>query len=417
MAIVGALSTGRSGLVNSGAALGVIGNNIANVSTTGFKGSRTEFADLVSADAGGEVGKIGLGSRISAVRTLFGQGPVESTGRSLDMALDGQGFFVLREGSAQVFTRAGNFKLQQDGGITSTTGLALQGFPVNPDGTVAGALADITLAGIASQAGATENVTLKGNVQADDVLKNGGVFDPTTFQTAFDSSNYTTSVQVFDSLGQEHNMTVFFTKTATTGSWTANFGVDAGETGGTAGDLDVIGSATLAFDSGGHVTSGSPAAVSATFNGAAASTIAVDLTEMAQFANPSGISFVIQDGFGAGGLTSLTVDSKGILSATFDNGQTRPLFQLGIARFAADEGLLPAGNAIFRASINSGPPAVSSAQTQGNGSVVGSALENSNVQIAQEFIDLITQQRSFQANARIITASDTLLGDLINIIR
>lgn len=418
MAIVGALSTGRSGLINSGAALGVIGNNIANVSTIGFKGSRTEFADLVSADAGGEVGKIGLGARIGAVRTLFSQGPVESTGRSLDAAIDGQGFFVLKEGNAQVFTRAGNFKLQQDGSITNTTGLEVQGFPVTPDGTIAGALTDITLAGISSQAKATETATLKGNLQADSSLVNGGVFSPTTRQSAFDSSNYTTSLQVYDSIGQQHDVTVFFTKTATAGTWTVNMGVDAGETGGTAGDLDIIGGATLVFDSGGHIASGSPVSATVDFVGAATGqAITVDLDEMGQFANPSGISFVIQDGFGAGGLTSLTVDSKGILSATFDNGQTRPLYQLGIARFAAEEGLLPAGNSIFRASINSGPPAVSTAQTQGNGSIVGSALEQSNVQIAQEFIDLITQQRSFQANARIITASDTLLGDLINIIR
>src|ERR1051325_9076681 len=157
MAIVGALSTGRSGLINSGAALGVIGNNIANVSTIGFKGSRTEFADLVSAGAG-------------AVRPLFSQGPVESTGRSLDAAIDGQGFFVLREGNAQVFTRAGNFKLQQDGSITNTTGLEVQGFPVTPDGTISGALTDITLAGISSQAKATETATLKGNLQADATL-------------------------------------------------------------------------------------------------------------------------------------------------------------------------------------------------------------------------------------------------------
>ena len=418
MAIVGALSTGRSGLINSGAALGVIGNNIANVSTVGFKGSRTEFADLISADAGGEVGKIGLGARIGTVRTLFSQGPVESTGRSLDMALDGQGFFVLREGNAQVFSRAGNFSLKQDGGITNTTGLALQGFPVTSDGAIAGALTDITLAGISSQAKATETATLKGNLQADADLLNGGVFDPTTRQSAFDTTNYPTNLQVYDSIGQQHNATLFFTKSATASTWTVNVGVDAGETGGTAGDLDIVGTATLAFDSGGHLTSGSPLVATVDFTGAATGqAISIDLSEMGQFANPSGVSFVIQDGFGAGGLTNLNVDSSGILSATFDNGQTRPLFQLGIARFAAEEGLVPAGNAIYRASINSGPPAIATAQSQGNGSIVGSALEQSNVQIAQEFIDLITQQRSFQANARIITASDTLLGDLINIIR
>src|SRR5258706_518607 len=134
MAIGGGLSAGRSGLINSSAALGVIGNNIANVSTTGFKGSRTEFADLISADAGGEVGKIGLGSRIGSVRTLFTQGAVESTGRSLDLAIDGQGFFMLREGQANIYTRAGNMQVTRDGTVTNPLGLPLQGLPVNQDG-------------------------------------------------------------------------------------------------------------------------------------------------------------------------------------------------------------------------------------------------------------------------------------------
>ncbi len=416
MAIVGALSTGRSGLVNSGAALGVIGNNIANVSTVGFKGSRTEFSDLISAEGGGEIGKIGLGSRIGAVRTLFGQGPVESTGRPLDMALDGQGFFVLREGSAQVFTRAGNFQLQPDGAVTNGTGLALQGFPLAADGSVSGGLADVSVAGVNSQAQATSEATIKGNLRSDDTP--AGPFDGTSFQTAFDTSNFTTSVQVYDSLGQQHEVTVFFTKTSTTNQWEVNLGVDAGETGGTPGDLALIGTQTLVFGPNGSVTSGGTVAATVSFSGATpGQTFDVDLSEMSQFASPSGISFVIQDGFGAGGLTSLSVDARGILSATFDNGQTRPLFQLAIARFAAEEGLIPAGNAIYRATVNSGPAAIATAQAQGNGSVVASALEQSNVQIAQEFIDLISQQRAFQANARVITASDALLGDLINIIR
>ena len=163
--------------------------------------------------------------------------------------------------------------------------------------------------------------------------------------------------------------------------------------------------------------------VNVTFSGATAQTVAVNLGTagnldgMGQFASPSGINFVSQDGFGAGGLVSLNVDSRGVLSGTFDNGQTRPLFQVAIAHFAAPEGLTPGGNQLYRASIDSGPEAIATAGSQGNGTIVSSALEQSNVQIAQEFIDLISTQRSFQANARVITASDSLLGDLINIIR
>jgi len=421
MAIFGALSTGRSGLINTGAALSVIGNNIANVGTTGFKGARVEFADLISAEAGGEVGKIGLGSRVGSVRTLFTQGSIENTGRSLDLSIEGQGFFVLREGQGHVYTRAGNFSLQPDGTVTNLIGNPLQGTALNADGTTAAGVQDISVAGLSAQAKATSAATLKGNLQSDAAVIAGG-FDPTSFQTAFASSNFSTSVRVFDSLGKSHDVSVFFTKTGAN-AWDVHYGVDAGDTGGTAGALQSVGNGTISFNNDGTVASSTGASASVTFSGAAAQTIAFNLGTagqldgMGQFASPSGLNFVSQDGFGAGGLVSLNVDARGILSGTFDNGQTRPLFQLAIAHFAAPEGLLPGGNQLYRASIDSGPEAIATAGSQGNGTIVSSALEQSNVQIAQEFIDLISTQRSFQANARVITASDQLLGDLINIIR
>ncbi len=421
MALFGALSTGRSGLINTGAALGVIGNNIANVSTVGFKGSRTEFADLISADAGGQIGKIGLGSRIGAVRTLFTQGAIESTGRSLDLSIEGQGFFVLRDEDGHVYTRAGNFQLEPDGTVTNLTGKALQGTPVNDDLTPAGGIQDVTVAGLASQARATTSATLRGNLQSDDVLK--GPFNPATFQSAHATSNYATSVHVFYSLGQGHDLSIFFTRSGTN-AWDLNIGVDAADTGGTPGDLQILSSGSIAFGTDGTVASVTGNTLTANFVGATPGQSitfsfgsAGALDGLGQFAGPSGISFVAQDGFGAGGLTSLSVDELGVVTATFDNGQTRPLFQLAIAQFAAPEGLTPAGSQVYRASLASGPAAIATAGTVGNGTIVSSALEQSNVQIAQEFIELISTQRAFQANTRVITASDQLLGDLINIIR
>ena len=425
MALFGALSTGRSGLTNSGAALSVIGNNIANVGTVGFKGSRTEFADLISADAGGEIGKIGLGARIGAVRTLFTQGAIESTGRSLDLGIQGTGFFVVQDGQGELYTRAGNFQLSPDGVVQNLIGKALLGSPLDINGNAAGAPEPISVAGINSQAKATTSATLVGNLQSDADVK-PTAFNTTTptFANAFDSSNYPTSIRVFDSLGAAHDVSVFFKKTAAN-AWDVHIGVDAGETGGTAGNLQLINGTggTITFNTDGSVASSAGLSGTVTFAGAAAQTISLDLGAtgtldgMTQFASPSGINKQSQDGFGAGGLASLTVDSNGIVSATFDNGQTRALYQLAIAHFSAPEGLSPAGNQLFRASIDSGPAAVGIAGSQGNGTVVSSALEQSNVAIAQEFIDLISTQRSFQAAARVITASDTLLGDLINIIR
>ena len=421
MAIFGALSTGRSGLINTGAALSVIGNNIANVGTTGFKGARVEFSDLISAEAGGEVGKIGLGSRVGAVRTLFTQGSIENTGRSLDLSIEGQGFFVVREGQGHVYTRAGNFSLQPDGAVTNLIGNPLQGTALNADGTTAGGVQDISVAGLSAQARPTSTSTLKGNLQSDAPLIAGG-FDSTSFQSAFATSNFSTSVRTFDSLGKAHDVSAFFTR-AGTNAWDVHYGVDAGDTGGTPGGLQIVGTGALTFNTDGTVATTSGQSATVTFSGATAQTVAFNLGTagnldgMGQFASPSGINFVSQDGFGAGGLVSLNVDSRGIMSGTFDNGQTRPLFQLAIAHFAAPEGLTPSGNQLYRASIDSGPEAIATAGSQGNGTIVSSALEQSNVQIAQEFIDLISTQRSFQANARVITASDSLLGDLINIIR
>jgi flagellar hook protein FlgE len=426
MAIFGALSTGRSGISNSGASLSVIGNNIANVSTVGFKGSRTEFADLVSAEAGGEIGKIGLGARIGAVRTLFTQGAIEATGRSLDLGIEGDGFFVLGDGEGRLYTRAGNFKLQPDNTISNLIDKPLMGSPLNADGSTAGGIRPISVGDASSQASATANAALAGNLQADDPVKTTA-FNTTTpsFANAFDASNFPYAVRVFDSLGAAHEVSIFFKKTGAN-AWDVHMGVDAGETGGTAGDLQLINGTggTITFNPDGTILStGGTLSGTVTFSGANAQTIALDLGAvgsadgMSQFAAAYGINSVTQDGFGAGGLASLNVDANGILTAAFDNGQTRPLFQLAIAHFAAPEGLAPAGNQMYRATIASGDAAVGVAGSQGNGTIVSSALEQSNVQIAQEFIDLISAQRSFQASARVITASDSLLADLINIIR
>src|SRR5689334_22915653 len=167
MALFGALSIGQSGLTNNGAALSVIGNNIANVSTVGFKGSRTEFADLVAAEGGGEIGKIGIGARIRSVRTLFTQGAVEATGRPLDLAIQGDGFFVLGDGQGRVFTRAGEMQLNAQQGIIYMAGKPLLGTPLDANGNPTGTVQPITLANSTALAQATTNVNLQGNLPSD----------------------------------------------------------------------------------------------------------------------------------------------------------------------------------------------------------------------------------------------------------
>jgi flagellar hook protein FlgE len=432
MAIFGALGTARSGLVATGAALSVIGNNIANVNTVGFKGSRTDFADLLSAQGGGgSAGKIGLGTRIGRISASFTQGNIESTGRPTDLAIEGNGFFVVATGDGDLFTRAGNFRLDSNGKLVTNQGLPVQGFALNDLEAPVGAPTDITVTGASSQPVPTSAISLKSNLRADSELIASG-FDQTSFDTAYATSNFTTSINVFDSLGAKHTLNLFFTRTADN-AWDYNVGIDAGDTGGTPGDLTVLGSGQLTFNSDGSLAAApTTPSVSVTFAGAAAQTIDLNfgtpnpdpvanpgqgIDGVTQFAGPSAVGFQSQNGFGAGQLLSLEFSEAGIVTGVFDNGQTRPLFQLALANFTAPDALTPLGNGLYRESVDSGSPAIGTPESGGLGSIVAGAVELSNVAIAQEFIDLISTQRSFQANARVITSSDTLLNDLINIVR
>ena len=433
MAIFGALSTARSGLIATGASLSVIGNNIANVNTVGFKGSRTEFADLLSAQGGGgTAGKIGLGVRIGSVSANFTQGNIESTAGPTDLAIEGNGFFVIGNGDSDLYTRAGNFRLDANGRLVTFQGLPVQGFALNTLNQPVGAPQDVQVTGASSQPRATSTLSMKANLEADAPVIPGG-FDPTSFDTAFATSNFTTSMKVFDSLGASHTLNFFFTKTGDN-TWSYNVGVDAGETGGTAGDLNIIfGGGTLTFNPDGSLSGPTTLDVAnVTFNGANAQAITLNvgtantdptnnpgqgIDGITQFASPSAVSFQSQDGFGAGQLLNLTFSESGVVTGIFDNGQSRPLFQLALANFTAPDQLTPLGNGLYRESVDSGSPAIGTPQSGGLGNIVAGALEQSNVAIAQEFIDLISTQRSFQANARVITSSDALLNDLINIVR
>jgi len=433
MAIFGALSTARSGLIATGASLSVIGNNIANVNTVGFKGSRTEFADLLSAQGGGgNAGKIGLGVRIGSISANFTQGNIESTAGPTDLAIEGNGFFVIGNGDSNLYTRAGNFRLDANGRLVTFQGLPVQGFALNTLNQPVGAPQDVQVTGASSQPRATSTLALKANLQADAEIIPGG-FDGSSFDTAFATSNFTTSQKVFDSLGASHTLNFFFTKTSDN-NWSYAVGIDAGEAGGTQGDLSVIGSGTLTFNPDGSLQAQAPdpGVATVTFNGANAQNITLGfgtpnpdpvanpgqgIDGVTQFAGPSAVSFQSQDGFGAGQLLNLTFSESGVVTGIFDNGQSRPLFQLALANFTAPDQLTPLGNGLYRESVDSGSPAIGTPQSGGLGNIVAGALEQSNVAIAQEFIDLISTQRSFQANARVITSSDALLNDLINIVR
>jgi flagellar hook protein FlgE len=426
MAILGALSIARSGLIATGEALSVTGNNIANVNTIGFKGSRSDFEDLL-ADAGNE--SVGLGTRIGSVSASFTQGGIEGTGRSTDMAIQGNGFFIVRNGSGDQYTRKGNFTLSPDGALTTQDGLPLQGYAVDSNGQIVGPLTDISFSGATSQPSPTTTVDVKNNLDATATVPANAPFDGTSYASAYASSNTSTTVKVFDSLGVSHDVTMFFSKTAAN-AWDVNVAVDGADVqGGTAGVPTIIGTAQLTFNPDGSLLTPAPTSINVQFNGAAAQALSLNfgtpnstqtagqgLDGITQFGSASNVS-ASGDGFAAGQLSSISVSADGTITGVFDNGESRALYRLGLANFAAPDGLTELGSGLYAESPSSGAATVSTPGVGGAGSVVGASIERSNVDLASEFVDLISLQRSFQANSRVITTSDTLLNDLISIVR
>jgi len=392
------LYSGISGLRAHQTMLDVTGNNIANVNTAGFKASSTQFQDTLSqmtqgaSAPQGETGgsnpaQIGLGVRVAGVSTNFAQGSSQSTGRATDMMISGDGFFVTSKGGQQLFTRAGSMTFDAASQLVSPDGGILQGWTANASGVVdqAGAIGDITLNPNTMIATATTKVTLDGNLPADAVA--GG---PALQRV----------VNVYDATGAERKVTMTFAKTA--GGWTAN-GVD--DNGATA-------SITLAQQPDGTLTPSGPFVI-----GAGASAITVDLSKVSGYATMNSLTVAGQNGAPVGKLESFTLGNDGSLIGSFSNGTKQVLAKIALAKFTNPAGLEKAGGSSYVATANSGNVQLGAAGDPGIGTLAGGSLEMSNVDLSQEFTNLIVAQRGFQANARIITTSDEVLQELGNLKR
>lgn len=424
MAILGALSIARSGLVATGEALGVTGNNIANVNTTAFKGSRPEFADLLSTETGGGSG---LGVRLGDASTSFVQGSIENTARPTDLAIEGRGFFVVREGTdGTLYTRAGNFALDAEGKLVTTTGNVVQGMQLDSLGNQIPGRVDIDFGVINGEVDPTDTITLRNNLSADAEFLT--FVDDQTFESAFASSNFTRNARVYDSLGRSHDVTMFFTR-VDAANWEVRAGIDGAEVGGTAGELSLLGSpVTLTFDTSGALEAVTdPPVFQADFAGAEPGqeiTLSVGSTTadgtgtdgVVQRGGPTSVS-AAPDGFGSGELRTMSVEENGVVIGHFDNGQSRALYQVALADFPAPDKLAALGNGLYRESVGSGVATELAPQSGGLGRIIEQSIERSNVDLATEFVNLISLQRAFQANARVITTSDGLLNDLLNIVR
>ncbi len=407
MGILTSMFTAVSGLSTYGNAMGVIGNNIANVGTAGFKSGRATFSDLISSSLAGGAGsdQIGLGVYLNDVQTNFSQGSMTTTGNTLDLAIDGDGFYLVQNNSgANYYTRAGQFKANNLGQIVDSSGALLQGYQADTNGNITSTIGGITLTSSAVPPLSTTTAAILGNLNANATA-------PTTAFSVTDTTsyNFSTGMTLYDSLGNSHQMQLYFRKTAAN-AWGVYSQIDGGA---------AVAQTNMTFNAGGALTAGGTQTVTATLTNGATSpqAMTVDLSALTQFGSPSGVVSQTQNGYSSGSLEQINIDKQGRVVAQFTNGQTRSLAQIVLTRFVNPDGLVSNGNNHFLETIESGAALSGAPTTNGLGRVLSETIEQSNVDLGKEFVDMIITQRAFQANSRAITTSDEMLQELVNLKR
>ncbi|ADW17997.1 flagellar hook-basal body protein [Desulfobulbus propionicus DSM 2032] len=423
MGLSSALFTAISGLQGSSQAMTVTGNNIANSSTVGFKTSSTVFSDLLSANIASSSGnsQVGRGSQVQTVQTSFSQGGFESTESATDIAIEGSGFFIVGDplSDTSLYTRNGNFSFDDDGYLVTADGYRVQGSTYNANGVLAsGNLSDIQVDLVSQiKAKRTENVTLQTNLDSNSEVLNAGVFDSTAPE---DTSNYATTTTVYDSLGTAHLLTCYFTK-VNDQTWNWNLTVDGADlTGGTSGVLEIIGSGTLVFDQDGNLSTGSTGTTTSGIltwaNGADQTQQLAYVFDTTQFDSDSTVFSQDQDGYASGEVTDVDIAADGTVSAVYSNGETIPVAMIALATFINSDGLDAVGSSLYRETGESGTPTIGYPGAS-QGTLITQALELSNVDLATEFVDLITIQNAYSANSKVITTTNEMLDELVNLIR
>ena len=446
--LLGSFYTGLSGLQANANALNVIGNNLANINTSGFKRSQANFAQIMSDTVRGISGagnpiQVGLGVNTTEIVAKFEQGSIQTTGIKTHLAIQGEGFFHLQINGTNAFTRSGNFAFDEEGFLTAANGARVQGFVgTNSDGTVdnSGGLEDVKIdLGQAAPPRATTLARFISNLKAD----------------ADTGDTYATSIEVFDSKGVAHQVTQTYTKTANAGEWVYTF-----EFNGSDADLSITGSdgvtngpggasGLLLFDSSGKLSQVdgidvndpgtgfvNPAFTEPTITvanlpgGAADLTFTWDLVDepndpanepngsfVTNFGQSNNTGTLFQDGFGSGVLQDIDFLQDGTMIGFFDNGLSLELARTAVATFNNISGLKQIDGGFYLPTAASGPFSIDGEGTGGRGSIIASSLESSNVDIAEEFTALIVHQRGYQSNSRIITTTDQLLQEALNLKR
>jgi flagellar hook protein FlgE len=400
-------SIALSGLNASNSELNTISNNIANVSTTGFKESRTEFASVYSGSEAGGVEVVGVSQNFEKSGTVTG------TGRSLDMALSGNGFFVLEDNKGQtLYTRSGIFNMNADGQIIANNGAALKGYSVDENNNLMlGSVGTVQISTASLQAKATDSIEFVANVDAREGVPISTPFD----RTDSNSYNHSYTTPVFDSLGNPHTISQYFVKSNVTNEWEIHVYVND--------ELAPTTSHTVEFSQGVPNTPDGTILTGGTFsisfdpsNGASQVNIAVDLAGMTQYGSDFVVSKNSPNGYTSGDYASVRMENDGKIYATYTNGQSQLQGQVVLANFAAPQNLIKTSDTAWLQSFSSGTPVLGTAGSGVFGDLTSGALEGSNVDLTSELVALMTAQRNYQANTKSISTSDQLTQALFNVV-
>lgn len=427
MGILSSLYTGVSGMAAQGEALGVIGDNIANANTIGFKASRAEFQDIISKNLKGILGgnQIGRGVKIGAVNPILTQGNVDATEKVTDLAISGDGYFQVRGSDGESFTRDGSFHFDREGYLVTNDKQRVQGFTADEKGQIVNKIGDIKFPRALIPAKATKELKLDLNLDSRvEPTKKFDIKDP------YSTSHYSTGIEVYDSQGNKHLVSMFFNKTADR-QWEFRGLVDGKEvTGGTPGESSQVVRGVLKFTVDGKLETQEVTESEFNFAGGALQNQQIKinfgdaiadggkgLDGTKQYGKNSDLISWNQDGAAAGTITSLSFSDEGVLTAVYSNGQAQDLAQIALTKFENPEALFKVGNNRLKESRDSGSPSVGAPGAAGRGKLFAKSLERSTVDLATEFVNMIQNQRGFQANAKTITTTDELLNEVIQLKR
>ena len=444
MSLYGALISGVSGLNANSTAMGIISDNITNMNAVGFKASSASFSSLVTAPREG--GIYTSGGVVAAPYALVDQqGILQATSSATDLAISGKGFFTVARqpsaGGGLYFTRAGSFTADRDGNLVNAAGYYLQGVAAGPDGSFSSgvsspsALRTINVSGLNGSPVASRTISLSANLQSSQTVSpDAALYAPGALArhaatgTGGVAPDFERAVQVFDSLGTSHSITFGFLKTANPNEWAYEaYSVPASDTSGTDG---LVGSGLVSFDSAGNLASPATApTINAAWTGSGSAqpvspqAIAVELgtpgqrNGLGQVDAPSTLFSARADGNSIGNLTGVSINGDGVVEARFSNGVTRPVYRLTLATFPNVNGLSGLAGNVYATTLGSGEAHIDYAGTGTAGNVSAGSLEGSTVDLAREFTNMITTQRAYSASSKIISTSDEMLAELIQIKR